>query len=184
MNALISLHNWIFDLLNRQASWLMPTLARVIFAGVLLMYFWSSAATKLGPGLLGFLFPSDGAYIQIFPKAVEAAGYDTSQLGIFHWLVAVLATWGEFILPLMIVLGFMTRIAAIGMIIFVAVQTYVDINGHGIAAADIGHWFDRSSSSLIADQRSLWVLLFALLVVMGAGPFSLDRLFGRSTDEA
>ena len=37
-------------------------------------------------------------------------------------------------------------------------------------------WFDAASGALIADQRSLWLLLLAILILKGAGPLSVDRL--------
>lgn len=181
MNSLISLHNRAATALDRSADWVTPTLARVLFAAVLFSYYWSSANTKLGDGVLGFLRPSSGAYIQIFPKAVEAVGYDTSQLNAFHWLVVVAGTWAEFILPVLIVLGLLTRLSSLGMIAFIAVQTLVDITGHNLAAADIGAWFDKGASSLIADQRAMWVFPLLVLVFRGGGPLSLDRVFTRST---
>jgi len=70
MNTLISLHNSIFGFLDRHSSFILGTLARFVFASTLLMYFWRSAWTKLGDGFFGFLRPSDGAYVQIFPKAM------------------------------------------------------------------------------------------------------------------
>ncbi len=97
--------------LDALAPAVIPTLARLTFAGVLLTYFWASAVTKVGEGPLGLLQPSDGAYIQIFPRAVEAAGYDFSQLGPFHWAVAVAGTWAEILLPLLILVGLLTRLA-------------------------------------------------------------------------
>lgn len=182
MNALIQLHNNIFDAIERSiAPILLPIAARLVFAGVLLVYFWGSATTKLGDGVLGFLSPSDGAYIQIFPKTVEAAGYDTSQLGAFHWLVTVAGTWAEFLLPLLIVVGFCTRLAALGMIGFITVQSIVDVTGHSVGGNDLGAWFDRASGALILDQRALWILLLLILVLRGAGPLSIDRLLARST---
>lgn len=165
--------------LDALAPAVIPTLARLTFAGVLLTYFWASARTKLGEGPLGFLQPSDGAYIQIFPRAVEAAGYDFSQLGLFHWAVAVAGTWAEFLLPLLILVGLLTRLAALGMIGFVAVQTWVDVRGHGVGGADLGAWFDRAPDALLADQRALWVFLLLTLVFLGAGPLSADRLLWR-----
>ncbi len=179
MNALISLHNAVFNRIANSADWVLPTLARLIFAAVLFLYYWNSALTKVGEGIMGIFKPSDGAYIQIFPKAVEAAGYDTSQLGVFHWLVALAGTWAEFILPVLIVLGLLTRLASLGMIGFIFVQSIVDITGHGLGATDIGAWFDRHASALIVDQRAFWVFLLLVLVVRGAGPLSLDRLLGR-----
>jgi putative oxidoreductase len=158
-----------------RAEWLLPTLARLIFAATLLMYFWISGLTKLGDGLQGIVFLSDSAYIQMFPKAVEALGYDTSQLSIWHRMIALIGTWAEFILPLFIVLGILTRLSALGMIGFIVVQSVVDILGHGVAAKDIGTWFDRASGALILDQRAFWVLLLLILVIKGAGPLSFDR---------
>lgn len=157
--------------LDRQ-DWLLPTLARAVFAAVLLGYFWSSGLTKLGEGIFS---PSMGAYAQIFPKAMEAAGYDAGQMGLWRTLVVLGGTWAEFLLPALIVAGLFTRLAALGMAGFVVVMTLTDIQGHG---AGFGAWFDRGSDAVIADQRALWMLLLAVLVVKGAGPLSLDRLLG------
>ena len=156
----------------------LPSVARLVFGGVLLMYFWSSAMTKLGDGALGFLFPSSGAYAQVFPKVFEAVGYDTGQLSVIHWAVVVAGMWAEFILPLLIMLGLFTRLAAIGMIGFVIVQSVVDVTGHMADAATIGSWFDKVSSALILDQRALWIVLLLILVVKGPGPIAVDRIFG------
>ncbi|MFM2356923.1 MAG: hypothetical protein RLZZ528_2659 [Pseudomonadota bacterium] len=156
------------------------TLARLVFAAVLLAYFWASASTKVGEGFLGIFSPSAGGYGQIFPKAAEAVQFDFSQLGLWHWLVVVAGTLAEFILPALIVLGLLTRLAALGMIGFVLVQSLTDIYGHGVSAATIGTWFDRDSGSVILDQRAMWAFLLASLALVGAGPLSLDRLlFGK-----
>jgi putative oxidoreductase len=89
-------------------------------------------------------------------------------------------TYAEYILPLLIIIGFLTRLAAIGMIGFVVVQSIVDITGHGVGGADLGAWFDKASGALIMDQRTLWVFVLLVLVVRGAGPFSVDRLLKRT----
>ena len=169
---------------DRLSATLLPTLARIVFAGVLLGYFWTSARTKLGDGLFGFLHPSDGAYGQIFPRTFDAVQFDSSQLGGLHWAVAAAGLWAEFLLPLLIVLGLLTRLAALGMAGFVIVQSLTDVIGHGIGGDDLGRWFDAASGSLIADQRALWLLLLAILVLKGAGPLSLDRLLFRRADSA
>jgi putative oxidoreductase len=182
MNTLIAAYDAITARLSALAPALLPTLARLIFAGVLLIYYWNSALTKVGDGILGIFRPSAGAYVQMFPKAMEAAGYDPSQLGVLYWLVALAGTWAEFILPFLIVIGLFTRFAALGMIGFVAVQSWVDITGHGLGAADIGAWFDRNASALIMDQRAFWVFILLVLVLRGAGPVSVDRLLTRRRD--
>ena len=177
MTVLINLHNLVFAFAERSAPWLLPTLARLVFVSVLAVYFWNSGLTKLGDGLLGVFHPSFGAYAQIFPRTMEAVGSDVSQLGPLHWLVVVSGTAAEFVLPLPIAIGLMTRIAALGMIAFVVLQSLTDVYGHGTDAGTIGAWFDRMSGAQILDQRALWVLLLIILVVKGAGPWSFDRLF-------
>jgi putative oxidoreductase len=150
---------------------LLPLLARAIFAAVLAGYFWASALTKFdGPFSL-----SVGAFAQIFPKAIEAVGYSASQLPLWMHLFAYAGSVAEIVLPALIILGLATRLAALGMIGFVTLQSLTDVYGHGASAGTIGAWFDRASDSLIVDQRAFWVLLFALLVVKGAGAVSLDR---------
>jgi putative oxidoreductase len=156
----------------------LPDLARLSFAAVLLNYYWASGLTKLGDGIFGFLSPSVGAYAQIFPKQMEAVLYDTSQLGVFHWAVVVAGTWAEFLLPVLLVLGLLTRYAAVAMIGFITVQTLTDLFGHGAIehAATVGKLFDRLPDAPILDQRLLWVFLLITLVIKGGGLLSLDRV--------
>jgi putative oxidoreductase len=165
--------------LDAASAWFLPSLARLAFAATLAGYFWASARTKLGEGPLGFLMPGLNAYAQIFPRATEAAGYDASQLTLFHWAVATAGTLAELVLPALIVAGLATRLAAAGMIGFVLMQSLTDIYGHTADARAIGAWFDRVPDSLILDQRLLWMLLFAVLLTRGAGPVSLDALLAR-----
>ena len=160
------------------AAWLIPTLGRLVFAGVLLIYFWRSAMTKLGDGFFGFLSPSTGAYVQIFPKKAEAVGYDVTQFSFVEHMVVLAGTWAEFILPALIVLGLLTRLAAVGMIGFIIVMSLTDIYGHMADAQTIGAWFDGQSGSLIMDQRAFWIFLLIVLVLRGGGPLSFDRLLG------
>lgn len=165
--------------LNAAGDWALPTLARFAFAASLAGYFWASALTKVGDGLFGVFQPSLGAYAQIFPRTMEAAGYDVSQLGTWHWAVVTAGTLAEFVLPALLILGLATRLAALGMIGFVTLQSLTDIIGHGADASTIGAWFDRVPDSLILDQRLFWLTLFVTLILKGAGPLSLDRLIAR-----
>lgn len=179
MNTLITLHNAVFDRVERQ-DWILPTLARFIFAAVLVLYFWNSGLTKLGDGIFGLFQPNFNAYAQIWPKVFEATGYDPSQLGFIHWAVVFAGTVAEFILPAAIVLGLFTRLSALGMIGFVLVQSLTDIYGHNADATTIGSWFDRISDAHILDQRAFWIFLLLVLVIRGGGPLSVDRYLAKS----
>lgn len=178
MQALAQFHNRLADQVQRLAPATLPTLARFTFAATLFGYFWASALTKTGGGLFGVFNPSLGAYAQIFPKAMEAASYNVSELGVFHWAVVVAGTLAEFILPLLIVIGLLTRLASLGMIGFVVVQSLTDLYGHGGIEhpETLGGWFDRIPDSLILDQRLFWMVVLITLLVRGAGPLSVDRL--------
>jgi len=175
----------LLTLPDRALSWLEPitvpvmtTLARFVFAATLLVYYWNSASLKLGEGVFGFLNPSAGAYIQIFPRAVEAAGYDFSRLGVFHWAFVTAGMWAEFLLPALLLLGLFTRAAALGMIGFVTLQSLTDLFGHGGIAdpQTVGAWFDHLPDGIILDQRAFWVFVLVYLVLRGGGPLALDRL--------
>jgi putative oxidoreductase len=169
MTGLLAVYDRATGQMDRAGDWLLPTAARLVFAGVLFGYFWASAATKLE----GVFSPSIGAYAQIFPRAFEAAGYDVGQMGLWQRLVVLAGAWAEFALPVLIVVGLFTRLAALGMVGFVVVQSLTDVIGHGAAT---GAWFDRASDALILDQRAFWLLLFLVLILKGAGPVSADRL--------
>lgn len=185
MHALVSLHDKFFALIERGGDWLLPVLARFTFAATLLVYFWNAGLTKLGDGLLGLFSPSIGAYSQIFPRQFEAVGYDASQLGLFHWAVAMAGTYAEFILPLMIVLGLAARLSALAMIGFVVVQSLTDVYGHGaVDQKTLGAWFDRFADGVIMDQRLFWILTLSIVVFKGAGVLSLDALLRRRAQMA
>lgn len=173
MNTLTSSYRSLTSGLER-ADWLLPTLARLLFAAILLVYFVNAGMTKLGDGFAGLWTPSTGAYAQIFPRAFEAVGYDADAFGLYHRLVVIAGTLSEFILPALIVLGVLTRLAALGMIGFIVVQSLTDVVGHG-QSGEIGAWFDRFPDAIILDQRALWVFLLVVLVIKGAGPLSFDR---------
>ena len=168
---LIAFYRRTTDPLDKIGDWALPSLARLVFAAVLLRYFWTSALTKLD-GPLGV---TDGGYGQIFPRAFDAVGFDSSALGSFHYLVVLFGAWAEILLPLAIVIGLFTRLAALGMIGFIVVQSLTDIFGHMVGPETIGAWFDAASGDLILDQRAFWLLALLILLAKGAGPLSADR---------
>ncbi len=161
---------------------LLPLLARLLFAAILVPYFWASGVTKLGDGIWGIFQPSVGAYAQIFPRATEAVTYDISQLSAWQHAVVLAGTWAEFLLPFLLLVGLFTRAAALGMIGFIVVQSLTDLYGHGGIehAATLGAWFDRAPDGVILDQRALWVFLLLIPAIKGAGLLSLDAIVFRN----
>lgn len=185
-SAITNLHDSIFGGLQQALEgWFLGLLARLVFAAVLFVYFFNSALTKIGDGPLGFLTVTDNAYFQILPTVVEQYNFDASQVPFFPYTLIVMAgTYAEIILPILIVVGLFTRIAALGMIGFVAVQSFVDITFHGADDKTVGAWFDRLSDATILDQRALWMFILVYLVIRGAGAISLDHLLGRRQPSA
>lgn len=178
---IIDLHNRVFGFFERIAdAWLLGLLARFTFAAVLWGYFLNSAKTKVGDGITGFFSIQSGAYYQIAYPAVEAAGGDVDAVAFLPWgLIVFMGTYTEFILPLLIVIGLFSRIAALGMIVFIAVQTIVDITVHQIGAEAVGALFDRFPDAVILDQRLLWLLPLLLIVLKGPGLISVDEILSR-----
>ena len=174
-------HAAAFGALERTLEpWFLGLAARLVFAAVLFGYYWTSALTKIGDGVFGVFSVSDGAYMQILPSVMEANGYDSSAIATAPWgLIVAAGTYAEFLLPTLIVLGLFTRLSALGMLVFVAVQSWVDVAFHGADAATIGALFDREAGSVILDQRLLWAFLLVTLTVKGAGLVSLDALLAR-----
>lgn len=178
MRKLVGIHNRVFSSLESNFSgFLIPSLARFAFASALFLFFWNSAKTKIGDSIIDI---TSGAYIQIFPKKFDAVGYDASQMSSLDSLIVLMGTYAEFILPVLIVIGLLTRLASLAMIGFIVVMSYVDVTGHGV---DAGNMFDGQAYDLIMDQRLFWIFALIVLVLKGAGPISADaaykKLFGK-----
>lgn len=180
-STLVRIHHLIFQNIEQLTGhWLPSLFARFAFASVLGLYFWSSFLTKIGPGPFGFLNISDGAYYQILPSIIDAAGNDVANVSFFPWTIIVtLGTYAEFLLPVLIVLGLFTRLASAGMIGFIAVQSFVDVAFHDIGAEATGALFDRFPDAVILDQRLMWLVPLVFLIVKGAGAVSLDNLLSK-----
>ncbi len=182
LTSVRNLYTGIFGAITRLSEgWFLSLAARLVFLGVFFFYYTNSFFTKVGEGFAGFFQIQGGAYFQIVPQLMDAAGYDPANLSFFPHLIVFLGTYMEIILPVLVVIGLLTRAAALGMIGFMLVQTYVDINFHGADEKAVGALFDTVPDSLIADQRTLWIFVMIVLVVKGGGYLSLDRLFSRKS---
>jgi len=175
------LHRAVFGAVQAGLEdWFLGLAARFVFASVLLLFYLNSAMTKFGSGFPEALVPTANAYFQIVPQVMERVGYDVSQIAFFPYgLLVWVGSYCEVILPVLIVIGLFTRLASLGMIVFTAVQTYVDIVFLHVDAKTVGTLFDRLPDAAIADQRLLWIFLLVYLVLRGPGAISLDWLLGR-----
>lgn len=178
----VQLYTMVFGTIERLTNgWFLGLASRLIFAGVLFQFFWNSALTKIDGSFANMLSPTTGAYVQMLPKVMEQVSYDISQIAFFPYgLIVLLGTWGEFILPILVVVGLFTRFASLGMIVFIVVMTYVDITGHSVDAKTIGALFDGDPYSIISDDRLLWIFLLLVPMLKGPGNVSLDWLLGRA----
>ncbi len=179
--SLVNLHNAVFETIQKYTeNWLLGLSARLIFASVLLVYFLNSAITSVGTGFPGFLIPTIGAYGAMIPPIAESYGYDPDAIPLFPWKIIVFfGIYAEILLPIMIVIGLFTRIAALGFVGFITVMTTVDILFHNVDAQTIGNFFDRIQNSAIADQRLLWLLPLIVLIIRGPGLISVDAILGK-----
>ena len=73
-------------------------------------------------------------------------------------LAALLATTAEITMPILLILGLFTRYAAFTLLIMTSIIQFVIIQH---------------------DQHLYWMLIMAVIIVFGAGKFSLDRLISK-----
>lgn len=175
---MLQIYSRFADGLAKQGNtWLVGLGARLTFLSVLFFYFWDSAKTKVGEGFAGLLEIQEGAYYQILSEAtIESYDYDTANLPWYFDTIVYAGTYMEFLLPILIVIGLFTRLAALGMIGFIVVQSFVDIVYHDLAPKAQGMFFDKLPDGLIMDQRLLWGFIFFVLLIKGAGKLSLDAI--------
>ena len=77
---------------------------------------------------------------------------------------AYLATYAELVLPILLVIGFLTRPAALGLFILNAVATYYIVSvADDYSAA--GNW-----------QHITWGVMLAVIFAFGPGGLSIDKL--------
>ena len=171
---------FFYKLASLTNGWFLSTAARFSFLAVIYFYYINSANTKVGEGFLGFFEVQFGAYIQILSEAgMVAYDFEIANVPFLQKSIVYFGTYSEFILPTLIVIGLLTRLASLGMIGFIIVQSIVDITAHGADESTIGAWFDRDSASVILDQRTLWVFILMVLVLKGPGFLSLDKALAK-----
>ncbi|MDP5053283.1 MAG: DoxX family protein [Congregibacter sp.] len=123
-------------------------LTRLALAGV----FWRSGRTKV----------VDGSWLEISDTTLFLFQEEYTGVPLPAAFSAHLATYGEHLFPILLVLGLATRLSALsllGMSLTIQFFVYPDA------------WW---------PAHSLWVAMSLILVSRGAGMFSFDTLLGRS----
>ena len=85
-------------------------------------------------------------------------------------------------MPVLLVLGLATRIAAVGVIGLIAVTAMIDIFARNALPEVIGALFDASPDDPISDLRLPWITVLAVPAVLGGGWMSLDAVLRRLWD--
>ena len=78
-------------------------------------------------------------------------------------LAATLATSAELLFPVLLVIGLLTRPAALGLFVLNGVAAYVLANSD--FASLVGHW-----------QHVLWAVMIGVIFTFGPGALSIDKL--------
>lgn len=119
--------------------------------------FFKSGLTKVGDNYMVTSSTIDLFKYEYMPYVAESI----AEVG------AYLATYAELILPILLVIGFLSRPAALGLFILNAVAAYSLAQTDFASAA--GHW-----------QHISWGIMFAVVFAFGPGGLSIDKLISNS----
>ena len=184
------LHNGFFYGLQALTEyWLLGLAARLVFASTLLHSFWDMALRRVlvadysveayvadAPGRL---IPRDAMdYLTIEASAYRAAGLDPAAPELLPMLALHLETGAAFLLPALIAAGLFTRLASLGMMLFIALIVWAQI-AQAPELWNLDLMFDPVADAPIMDQRLLQLFPLFYLMVRGAGAISFDFLLAR-----
>lgn len=122
-------------------------LLRIALAGV----FWRSGQTKV----------VEGGVLQIDPAQYDLFASEFSGLPLDPVIAVPLTTYAEHLFPILLLLGFATRLSAGALLVMtLVIQIFVFPDA----------WW---------PVHSLWAAMAAILIVRGGGLFSLDAIIAR-----
>ncbi len=122
-------------------------LLRIALAGV----FWRSGQTKV----------VEGGVLQIDPAQYDLFASEFSGLPLDPAIAVPLTTYAEHLFPILLLLGFATRLSAGALLVMtLVIQIFVFPDA----------WW---------PVHSLWAAMAAILIVRGGGLFSLDAIIAR-----
>ena len=121
--------------------------------------------------LLKVFFQSGLTKIQSWQSTVDLFAYEYSVPFLSPEVAAIMGTGGELILPVLLLAGFMTRPAAIGLFVLNAVAAYA------YALTD----FYNFTGML---DHILWGAMILVYILYGPSPLSIDSLLSKKTNNA
>ncbi len=119
--------------------------------------------------LLKIFFQSGLTKIQSWQSTIDLFAYEYSVPFLPPEIAAYMGTAGELVLPVLILVGLMTRPAAIGLFILNAVAAYA------YALTD----FYNFTGML---DHILWGAMILVYVLYGPSPLSIDNLLSKKSD--
>jgi len=134
-------------------DWLVKPVMLLGFRLYVAYVFFKSGLTKVGGDFMVTPTTIDLFKYEYMPYVSE--GLATTS--------AYLASYAELALPVLLVIGFITRPAALGLFILNAVAAYSLAQTDFASAA--GHW-----------QHIAWGIMFAVIFAFGPGALSIDKL--------
>ncbi len=150
MSSVISLYDRLVGFAsNRWFEGLALLFARVALAGI----FWRSYKTKV----------EEGTWLQISDVQYFLFENEFSGLPIPSDIAVPMATYAEFLFPILLVLGLATRFSAVSLLIMTLVIQF-------FVFPTWDHWF---------GWAIMPVALSAILIVRGGGVFSADALIAK-----
>ncbi len=116
--------------------------------------------------LLKVFFQSGLTKIQSWQSTLDLFAYEYSVPLLSPEVAAIMATGGELILPVLLLIGFMTRPAAIGLFILNAVAAYA------YALTDFYNFTGMM-------DHILWGAMILVYILYGPSPLSIDNLISK-----
>lgn len=158
-------------------------MSRSAFAAILLPWFVIGGLTKVG-GLSMSMGPTVdglplalGAYYAYVPDQIGALDAGLPDFDILTQVYVGLMVLFEIALPVLIVLGLLTRFSVV--LLALHQMMFFTLSA---TTADFGALFDASPFDMFPDQLLLWVMLMDPLALFGAGPLSVDDALRRWKD--
>jgi putative oxidoreductase len=141
-----------YDAITARLSGVLPESLVLAFVRVVLAgIFWRSGRTKV----------VEGSWFQLSDTTYELFRTEYAGVPLPPEFAAVMATTAEHLLPALLLVGLFTRFSALGLIgMTLVIQFFVYPDA----------WW---------PEHSLWTALALILIVRGAGQFSLDALLTR-----